>query len=69
MPIPAKLENVVQETSNIKTFFVRPEKPLSFKAGQFIALTVPGIGEAPFTPSSDKKSLSADADTQPRESG
>jgi len=52
MPIPAKLENVVQETSNIKTFFVRPEKPLAFKAGQFIALTVPGIGEAPFTPSS-----------------
>ena len=52
MPIPAKLENVVQETHNIKTFFVRPEKPLAFKAGQFIELTVPGIGEAPFTPSS-----------------
>ena len=52
MPVLAKLENVVQETANIKTFLVRPEKPLAFKAGQFIELTVPGIGEAPFTPSS-----------------
>jgi len=52
MPMPAKLEHVVRETANIKTFFVRPQKPLAFKAGQFIELTVPGIGEAPFTPSS-----------------
>jgi len=52
MPIPAKLENVVRETANIKTFFVRPEKPLVFKAGQFVELTIPGIGGAPFTPSS-----------------
>lgn len=52
MPIQVRLENVVQETSNIKTFLMRPEKPLAFKAGQFIELTVPGIGEAPFTPSS-----------------
>ncbi len=52
MPMSAKLENVVRETANIKTFLVRPERPLAFKAGQFIALTVPGIGEAPFTPSS-----------------
>ena len=56
MPIPAKLENVVRETANIKTFLVRPEKPLAFKAGQFIELTVPGIGEAPFTPSSNHNS-------------
>ena len=52
MPIPARLEKVVQETANIKTFLIRPEQPLVFKAGQFIELTVPGIGEAPFTPSS-----------------
>ncbi len=27
--------------------------PLSFLAGQFMQVTVPGIGESPFTPSSD----------------
>lgn len=52
MPIPARLEAVVKETSNISTFTVRPEHPLSFEAGQFVELTVPGVGEAPFTPSS-----------------
>jgi NAD(P)H-flavin reductase len=52
MPVMAKLENVVTETHNIKTFFLRPETPIPFKAGQFIELTVPGLGEAPFTPSS-----------------
>ena len=52
MPMAARLEGVVQETANIKTFLLRPEKPLVFQAGQFIELTVPGVGEAPFTPSS-----------------
>ncbi|MFH1007003.1 MAG: FAD/NAD(P)-binding protein [Candidatus Latescibacterota bacterium] len=52
MPIPAKIESVVEETSNITTFLVRPEQPIPFRAGQFVELSVPGIGEAPFTPSS-----------------
>jgi len=52
MPIPAKIEDVVGETSNIKTFFIRPENPIRFQAGQFVELTVPSVGEAPFTPSS-----------------
>jgi NAD(P)H-flavin reductase len=52
MPIPAKIEHIVEETHNIKTFTVRPEQPIPFKAGQFMELTVPGLGEAPFTPSS-----------------
>jgi len=52
MPVPAVIENIVEETSNIKTFFLKPERPLPFKAGQFVELTVPGLGEAPFTPSS-----------------
>ena len=51
-PIPAVLEKVAEETSNIKTFWLRPEKPMPFKTGQFVELTVPGLGEAPFTPSS-----------------
>jgi NAD(P)H-flavin reductase len=52
LPIRAKIEDIVTETHNIKTFVIRPEQPVPFKAGQFVELTVPGIGEAPFTPSS-----------------
>ncbi|MCK5380928.1 MAG: oxidoreductase, partial [Candidatus Latescibacteria bacterium] len=52
MPVPAKIEAIVEETPNIKTFTVRPEQPIPFQAGQFMELTVPGLGEAPFTPSS-----------------
>jgi NAD(P)H-flavin reductase len=50
--IPATLENSIIETSNITTFTFRPEEPIPFKAGQFIELSIPGLGEAPFTPSS-----------------
>jgi len=46
------LEDVIVETPTIRTFVIRPEKPMSFRAGQFVQVTVPGIGEAPFTPSS-----------------
>ncbi|MCM8769555.1 MAG: FAD/NAD(P)-binding protein [Candidatus Omnitrophica bacterium] len=51
-PIRATVEEVIQETPTIKTVVVVPEKPFSFLAGQFAFLTVPGVGEAPFTPSS-----------------
>lgn len=50
-PIPCKISKVMDETPTIKTFTIKP-KPLNFEAGQFVELTVPGIGEAPFTPSS-----------------
>jgi NAD(P)H-flavin reductase len=46
------LEKVIDETPNIKTFVVKPLEPFSFKTGQFVELSVPGVGEAPFTPSS-----------------
>lgn len=52
MPIPATIEQIVDETDTIKTFTVRPCEPVVFEAGQFVELFVPGIGEAPFTPSS-----------------
>ena len=51
-PIQGELEEVIEETPTIKTFVIRPETPISFRAGQFMQLTVPGLGEAPFTPSS-----------------
>jgi len=49
----AEILNVATETSNIKTFTLRPREAISFKAGQFMDLSVPGTGEAPFTPSSN----------------
>ncbi len=51
-PIAATLEKVAEETPNIKTFWLRPAEPLAFRTGQLVELTVPGLGEAPFTPSS-----------------
>ncbi|MDD5166096.1 MAG: FAD/NAD(P)-binding protein [Candidatus Omnitrophica bacterium] len=52
-PIEATLEDVIVETPTIKTFVLRPKEDFSFRTGQFIELTLPGMGEAPFTPSSD----------------
>jgi len=51
-PLRTELLGVTEETPTISTFRVRPEEPVSFEAGQFVELTVPGLGEAPFTPSS-----------------
>ena len=54
-PIPAIIENIIDETPTIKTFVARLSEEISFKTGQFIELSVPGLGEAPFTPSGDPK--------------
>jgi NAD(P)H-flavin reductase len=51
-PIRARLTNVIEESPSIKTFVLVPDDEFSFKTGQFIELSVDGIGEAPFTPSS-----------------
>jgi len=50
--IESKIEKIIDETPNIKTFVLRPKEKINFATGQFIELTVPGVGEAPFTPSS-----------------
>lgn len=55
-PIEAEILDIIQETPSIKTFTLKPKNDFSFRAGQFIELTVPGQGEAPFTPSSDASS-------------
>jgi NAD(P)H-flavin reductase len=52
IPIKARLTDVIEESPSIKTFIMVPENKFSFKTGQFIELSVDGIGEAPFTPSS-----------------
>jgi len=52
IPAPAELVQVIDETPTIKTLVVAPSRPLEFRAGQFVQLSIPGAGEAPFTPSS-----------------
>ncbi|MFG0252227.1 MAG: FAD-binding oxidoreductase, partial [Phycisphaerales bacterium JB038] len=52
IPWPAVLVETGEETPTIKTLVLEPKQPVPFKAGQFVQLTLPGVGEAPFTPSS-----------------
>lgn len=51
-PIDAEILEVIDETPTIKTFVLEPKERIGFEAGQFMEVTVPGLGEAPFTPSS-----------------
>jgi len=51
-PINGKIVDIIDESSTIKTFVVVPESDFNFQTGQFVELTLPGEGEAPFTPSS-----------------
>jgi NAD(P)H-flavin reductase len=52
LPVRARVEEILVETPTIKTFVLRPETPIAFRCGQFVQLGLPGVGEAPFTPSS-----------------
>ena len=52
MPTMVRLAEVIDEPPTIKTLVLTPPAPLEFKSGQFVQLTLPGVGEAPFTPSS-----------------
>ncbi len=54
-PEPAKITFISQQTANIKLFRFEFEQKIpgwqfSFKPGQFIELSVAGLGEAPFAP-------------------
>ena len=55
IPQDAKLAEVIDETPTIKTLVLEPAAPMEFRAGQFVQLTLPGVGEAPFTPSSSPR--------------
>jgi NAD(P)H-flavin reductase len=54
-PVLSEILEVIEESPTIKTFVLKPSRPIPFEAGQFMEVTVPGLGEAPFTPSSDPK--------------
>jgi NAD(P)H-flavin reductase len=51
-PINGEIVDVIEESPTIKSFVIKPEHNFQFKTGQFVELTLPGEGEAPFTPSS-----------------
>ncbi|MCP4612386.1 MAG: oxidoreductase [Planctomycetes bacterium] len=51
-PINGEIVDIIEESSTIKSFVVVLEETFKFKAGQFVELTLPGVGEAPFTLSS-----------------
>jgi len=51
-PVGGEIVKIVDESPTIKSFSVRPQEPIVFRTGQFVELTLPGEGEAPFTPSS-----------------
>jgi len=51
-PVKFHLDKVIDESPTIKTFFLTPEQDFEFKTGQFVEVTIDGIGEAPYTPSS-----------------
>jgi NAD(P)H-flavin reductase len=51
-PINGEIVEIIDESPTIKSFVVVPEEPFIFETGQFVELTLPGEGEAPFTPSS-----------------
>jgi NAD(P)H-flavin reductase len=54
-PVPAEIVDVIDESPAIKSFVVVPEGDFPFETGQFVELTLPGEGEAPFTPSSSPR--------------
>ena len=51
-PINGEIVDIICESPTIKRFVVVPEGGFKFATGQFVELTLPGVGEAPFTPSS-----------------
>ncbi len=51
-PINSEIIDIIDESPTIKSFVVVPERDFKFETGQFVELTLPGVGEAPFTPSS-----------------
>ena len=54
-PINGGIVDIIEESPTIKSFVVVLEETFKFETGQFVELTLPGIGEAPFTPSSSPK--------------
>ena len=53
--IETEVLETIEETPTIRTIRLKPKEEITFETGQFIELTIPGTGEAPFTPSSNPR--------------
>jgi len=51
-PVNGEIVDIIEESPTIKSFVIKPENNFTLETGQFVELTLPGEGEAPFTPSS-----------------
>jgi NAD(P)H-flavin reductase len=52
--VEAEVLDVITESPAIKTIRVKTKEPIEWQTGQFIQFAVQGVGEAPFTPSSQQ---------------
>ena len=43
------IERVVNETKNVKSFFIRLKNPIECQPGQFVMIWVPGVREMPMS--------------------
>ena len=43
-PIKTEVIDSIVETPMIKTLKLKPQEPIAFAAGQFVELTIPGVG-------------------------
>jgi len=48
LPQRAKITDVRLEAPQVKVLTLKPRKEMIFEAGQFLELSLPGVGEAPF---------------------
>jgi len=48
----AEIYDVIKESPTIRTLRLRPDQEFPFETGQFVQLSIPNVGEGPFTPSS-----------------
>lgn len=48
LPQRAKIINIYQDAPGTKVFTIKPRKEINFQAGQFLEISLPEIGEAPF---------------------
>lgn len=46
---PTKIERVVQECSNIRSFYFKDDTSLAARPGQFVMVWLPGVGEFPMS--------------------
>ena len=49
LPKKAVIERIIEESADTKTFTLKLKEGIRYKPGQFLMVSLPGYGEAPFT--------------------